>query len=319
VNKTLSKALQIILPLALGIFLIWYTYTSFSEEQLNETKEFFSEAAYGYVFLSVFISFLSHLVRAYRWNLLLEPLGYKPRVTNNFLALSVGYLFNIFIPRSGEVSRALVLDKYEKIPFQKGFGTIISERVVDLILLLLFTGLALSLEYNRLFDYIQNHIPTSLLTKLIIAIALIGISIPLYLFFSKSKINQRIKQFVFGLKEGLFSILKMRRNFEFIILSLCIWILYVLSFYAAFQALPTTAIIPFGIVIISFVVGSFTLTFTHNGFGAYPVAMAAILYVFEISKTVGIAIGWIVWTSNIISLLLIGILSLLILPVYNKI
>ncbi len=318
-NKTLSKALQIILPLALGIFLIWYTFTSFSEEQLKETKAFFSKATYGYVFLSVFISFLSHLVRAYRWNLLLEPMGYKPRIFNNFLALSVGYLFNIFIPRSGEVSRAIVLDKYEKVPFQKGFGTIISERVVDLILLLLFTGLALSLEYDKLFNYIKDYIPVSLFTKILIAIAVIAISIPLYILFSKSKINQRIKKFVFGLKEGFFSILKMRRNAEFIILSLLIWILYVLSFYAAFLALPTTAAIPFGVVIISFVVGSFTLTLTHNGFGAYPVAMAAILYVFEVSKTVGIAIGWIVWTSNILSLLILGIFALLILPIYNKI
>lgn len=318
-NKTLSKALQIILPLALGIFLIWYTFTSFSEEQLKETKAFFSKATYGYVFLSVFISFLSHLVRAYRWNLLLEPMGYKPRIFNNFLALSVGYLFNIFIPRSGEVSRAIVLDKYEKVPFQKGFGTIISERVVDLILLLLFTGLALSLEYDKLFNYIKDYIPASLFTKILIAIAVIAISIPLYILFSKSKINQRIKKFVFGLKEGFFSILKMRRNAEFIILSLLIWILYVLSFYAAFLALPTTATIPFGVVIISFVVGSFTLTLTHNGFGAYPVAMAAILYVFEVSKTVGIAIGWIVWTSNILSLLILGIFALLILPIYNKI
>lgn len=318
-NKTLSKALQIILPLALGIFLIWYTFTSFSEEQLKETKAFFSKATYGYVFLSVFISFLSHLVRAYRWNLLLEPMGYKPRIFNNFLALSVGYLFNIFIPRSGEVSRAIVLDKYEKVPFQKGFGTIISERVVDLILLLLFTGLALSLEYDKLFNYIKDYIPASLFTKILIAIAVIAISIPLYILFSKSKINQRIKKFVFGLKEGFFSILKMRRNAEFIILSLLIWILYVLSFYAAFLALPTTAAIPFGVVIISFVVGSFTLTLTHNGFGAYPVAMAAILYVFEVSKTVGIAIGWIVWTSNILSLLILGIFALSILPIYNKI
>src|SRR5690606_12242717 len=117
--KNISKALQIILPLGLGIFLIWYIFQSFSPEQLSEAKAYFSKADYGYVLLSVFLSLISHITRAYRWGYLLEPMGYRPRLLNNFLAVSVGYLFNIFIPRSGEVSRAVVLDKYEDVPFQK--------------------------------------------------------------------------------------------------------------------------------------------------------------------------------------------------------
>lgn len=302
----------------LGIFLIWYVFQSFSKEQLEETKQYFADANYSWVLLSVFLSFLSHLTRSYRWNLMLEPMGYKPKLMNNFLAISVGYLFNIFIPRSGEVSRAVVLDKYEKVPFQKGFGTIITERVVDLLFLLLFTTTAVLLEYNKLYTFVIEKIPSGIITKIVFGIIIMLLAIPAYLIFSKSKINKKIKSFVFGLKEGIFSILKMKQKASFIFLSFLIWILYVLSFYTAFQSLPATAAAPFGIVIISFVIGSFTLTFTHNGFGAYPAAMAAILFIFGIAKTAGIAIGWIIWTSNIVSLLLIGIFALLVLPLYNK-
>ncbi|HZW77272.1 MAG TPA: lysylphosphatidylglycerol synthase transmembrane domain-containing protein [Flavobacteriaceae bacterium] len=317
-NKNISKALQIILPLGLGIFLIWYIFQSFSPEQLSETKAYFSKADYGYVLLSVFLSLISHITRAYRWGYLLEPMGYRPRLLNNFLAVSVGYLFNIFIPRSGEVSRAVVLDKYEDVPFQKSFGTIIAERVIDLLFLLFFTTVAVVLEYHILYEYILGTIPASLLVKILIAIGAIALAIPLYIIFSKSKINRKIKNFVFGLKEGLFSILRMKRKTGFVLLSLAIWVLYVLSFYAALRSLPDTGVLPIGIVIISFVVGSFTLTFTHNGFGTYPAAMAGILFIFGVAKTAGVAIGWIIWTSNILSLLVIGVVSLMILPAYNR-
>lgn len=302
----------------MGVFLIWYIFKSFSPEQLEETKNYFEKANYAFVLLSILLSALSHLARAYRWGFMLEPMGYKPRLINNFLATSVGYLFNIFIPRSGEVSRAVVLDKYEKVPFQKGFGTIITERVIDLFFLMVFTTIAVLLEFDAVFHYVKQNIPSGTAQKILIIIGLILIAIPAYLIFSKSKINEKIKSFVFGLKEGLFSILKMRNKRRFVFLSLLIWILYVLSFYAAFLSLHTTAAVAFGVVIIAFVVGSFTLTFTHNGFGTYPVAMAAVLLIFEVPKTAGVAIGWIIWTSNILYLALFGIIALLLLPTVNK-
>ena len=88
---------------------------------------------------------------------MLEPLGYKPKLANNFMAVSVAYLMNIFIPKSGEVSRGIVLDKYEKIPFSAGFGTIISERIVDLIFLVVFIGTALVLKFDILSEYLHHQ------------------------------------------------------------------------------------------------------------------------------------------------------------------
>lgn len=232
------------------------------------------------------------------------------------MALSVGYLFNLLIPRSGEVSRAVLLDKYEKIPFQKGFGTIISERVVDLLFLAFFTALALILEYEALSEYILENIPFSALLSLAVAGGILLLGIVLFFRFSNSK--NRIKIFLSGIKEGILSILKMKKKSTFIFQTVLIWVLYIFAFYTVFQALPQTADVPFGIIVIGFVAGGFVITFTNSGFGSYPFAMAAILSIFGIAKTVGIAFGWIVWISNILTTVLIGVISMIFLPFYNK-
>lgn len=204
--------MKIAIPLGLGVFLIWYIYQSFTPTQIAETKKYFADANYGFVLLSVFLSVLSHFSRAYRWSFMLEAIGYKTKIANNFMAVSVAYLMNIFIPKSGEVSRAVILDKYENVPFQKGFGTIISERIVDLLFLLFFTALAFIIKFEILYDYIFEAIPASILYVLAAGILLIIISVPIYIRFSKSNINKRLKDFIIGLKEGVFSILKMKKK-----------------------------------------------------------------------------------------------------------
>lgn len=317
-NKSLSKFLQIAIPLGLGIFLIWYVYNLFTPEQLKQTYRHFEEANYWIVAFSVFLSVLSHLLRAYRWNFMLEPMGYHPRIANNFMAVSVAYLMNIFIPKSGEVSRAVVLSKYEGVPFDKGFGTIITERVIDLFLLLVFTLIALVLQFDALYAYITESIP---LKKILIALGsliLLGSAFLLYLKNSRGSFTMKVKAFVDGLKEGLFSIVKMKKKGLFILYSLIIWGLYIAAFYTATLALEETSDISAGIVIITFVVGSFTFAFTNSGFGTYPAAIMGILLIFGIAKSVGLALGVIVWTSNIISILFFGVLSFILLPLYNR-
>lgn len=317
-NKSLSKFLKIGIPLGLGIFLIWYSYSQFSAEQLEEIKFYFRKADYGFVILAVTFSILSHVSRAYRWNFMLEPLGYKPKLANNFMAIAIAYLMNIFIPKSGEVTRGIVLDKYEKVPFEKGFGTIISERIIDLIFLMAFTILALFLQFDELYNYLGQIIKP---TKILIGIAgliCMGILFLLFLKYSKSKLQQRVKKFFNGLKDGVLSILRMKKKGAFILHTFIIWGLYLLSFYTSTLALDETSGISIGTLIITFVVGSFAFAFTNSGFGSYPFFVAGILAVFGIAETVGTAFGWIVWTSNIASILLMGGLSFLILPFYNK-
>ena len=310
--------MQIAIPLGIGVLLIWYMYSLSTPEQRQQIYIHMKEADYWIVAVSVAFSVISHLIRAYRWNLMLEPMGYKPKLANNFMAVSVAYMLNLFIPKSGEVSRAIIHKKYENIPFDKGFGTIISERVVDLIFLGLFTAAALFLQFDALFNYITGSIPVM---KLLLALAaLLVLAIVFYLFLKRSKgaLAKRIRLFMNGLKEGLFSILRMKRKGHFIWLSLLIWMLYIASFYVATKALPETSSIEAGVIIITFVVGSFTFAFTNSGFGYYPVAIMGILLLFGIAETAGFAFGTIVWTSNIISILFFAVLSMVLLPIYNR-
>ena len=269
-NKSLSKFLQIAIPLALGIFLIWYIYSKFTPEQKEQVFFHFKNANYWVVTLAVLLGVLSHLIRAYRWSFMLEPLGYKPKLLNNFMAVSIAYLMNIFIPKSGEVSRAVVLSKYEKVPFDKGFGTIISERIVDLILLFLFTLIALLMEFDTLYTYLKEIVPVKKIGVALLGLAVLGILFLLFMKYSKSAFSLKIKKLISGLKDGVLSVATMQKKGPFIFHSLMIWALYILSFYTATQALPDTSTISIGTVVITFVVGSFAFAFTNSGFGTYP-------------------------------------------------
>lgn len=310
--------MQVAIPMALGVFLMWYVYAQYTPEQRDEVFSQFKNANYGVVIIAVLMSALSHLLRAYRWNFMLAPLGYRPQLANNFMAVCVAYLMNLFIPKSGEISRAAVLDKYEKVPFEKGFGTIVSERIVDLIFLLIFTLVALFLQFDLLYEYLTNIVPVK---KIGISIGILALLFGLFLLFlkySKGAISNKIKALFTGLKAGIFSILKMEKKGLFILYSLLIWLLYISSFYVSTYALAETTGIDFGIIIITFVVGSFTFAFTNSGFGYYQVAIAGILMVFGVPETVGTALGWIVWGSNIVYILIAGGISFILLPIYNR-
>lgn len=317
-KKDLIKILKIGVPIAFGAFLIWYIYNKFTPLQLQELSGYVKNANYWIVGLSVGLNLISHLARAHRWSFMLEPLGYKPKLANNFMAVSVAYLMNIFIPKSGEVSRGIVLDKYEKIPFSAGFGTIISERIVDLIFLVVFIGTALVLKFDILSEYLFDAIPTTIMYTLLIALTGLAVLAYVFLRFSKSTANSKIKSFLLDLKDGVLSIVTMKKKKLFIGYSFFIWGLYLLSFYVATQALVETSDIGFGTIIIAFVVGSFTFAFTNSGFGTYPAAIAGVLALFNVPFTVGTAFGWIIWTSGIASIIVIGVGSMLFLPVYNK-
>ena len=134
----LSKIASLFVPLLLGFGLIYYQYTTLSVEELNKIKSCFQQADYFYIFLSLFIALLGYWARAYRWKYSLLHLGYQTDFKNDLMSVCVSYFMNLTIPRSGEITRAALLKRYENVPFDKGFGTIVAERIVDLLIFLLF-------------------------------------------------------------------------------------------------------------------------------------------------------------------------------------
>ncbi len=141
-NKKNKKIIFIILPIALGVFLIWYSLSKLTPKDISAIKVSFKTANYWWVVLSLFFGVLSHLSRAYRWQFMLEPLGFKPKLANNIMTVLIAYLVNLIVPRAGEFARATAISKYEKIPFEKAFGTIVSERIADVIMLLSIMSIA---------------------------------------------------------------------------------------------------------------------------------------------------------------------------------
>lgn len=306
------------LPLLLGTFLIIYSYNQYTPEQIATIRGFFHSADYFYILLSLVISTLGCASRAYRWKYSLEHMGYKTNFANNFMAVSIGNLMNMTIPRSGEFSRALILKKYDGIPFDKGFGTIVAERIVDLVILLLLMLLALIVQFDIVEAFILQKIPVGKVIWIVISGTLLLLAFVLVYFYSKSQIILTLKQKISGLKEGMLSILQMERKWPFILHTVFIWATFVMMFYITIFALEDTKSLGFGAVLTSFIVGSIAIAVTSSGFGTYPVLVAKILLFYNIAEPAGTAFGWIVWSSQILLVVLTGALSFLLLPLFNR-
>lgn len=306
------------LPVLLGVFLIIYTYNSFTSEQLEKMKSYFVNANYFFVGISGVLAFLGYILRAYRWRYTLEYIGYPSDFKFNLASISIGYFLNLTIPRSGEVSRAALLTQYKGVPFDKGFGTIIAERIVDFIILILFIFTAIILEFSTLKSFLLENIPVKTLVTLGILGSLSGILGLYLLLYSKIPIILKVKEKISGLSLGIMSVFKMPNKTPFLIQTVLIWFTYILMFYSVIYALEETRIISFGAVIVAFVIGSLTIAFTNGGFGFFPVLIAKILLLYNIPEEAGNAFGWIVWTSQLIVTIIFGGLAFLILPTFTK-
>lgn len=317
-KKQLSKWLSILLPIALGVYLTIYTYHKFSPQQLLEIKGYFKEADYKYIVLALLIAIIGNMSRAFRWKYSLDHLGYPTTFATNYMAINICYLLNLTVPKSGEISRAVILKKYNNIPFDKGFGTIVAERIVDLMVLLVFIFTAFILQFSVVKSFILDKIPVekAWIAGLIVTVG--GLAIVALFRFSKSKWIEKIKLKLAGLREGISTLLYMKNKGWYALHTLFIWSSYVLMFYVTLFALPQTSSITFGAVVTAFVVGSIAIAFTNSGFGSYPFMIAKILALYGISETAGSAFGWIVWSSQMFLVVLLGLLSFLFLPLVNR-
>ncbi len=310
-----SNVLAVIIPLLLGLGLTVYFYNSFSEVQKQQMKNYFVFADYNYVLLSLLLATLGYILRAYRWKYTLEQIDCEPNFKLNFLAVGIGYFVNLTVPRAGEVSRAIILKKYQNQPFDKVFGTIIAERIVDFMILFSFIALALILEFDTLQAFLIENIPLNKLI-LIAAIGFVLAIVGLYFYFySKIPLVLNLKAKIQGLKEGALSVTKIPHKWKFLMYTLLIWLSYVMMFFCSTFALQATSSITLGTVLVAFVIGSLTIAFTNGGFGFFPVLIAKILFLYGIPLEAGTAFGWIIWVSQLLITVVIGVFSFAVLPI----
>ena len=318
-SHNIKKILKTILPIALGIFLVWYWYTSTAPADREKILYYIKEADLFWISLSLLIGLLGHISRAIRWNYLLEPLGYKPKLINNILMIFMAYLANLGIPRTGEILRATALTTYEGVPFEKGFGTIVTERVVDVFMLLVIVTITLLLQTDIIIDFFQQRG-----FNLNAIFLLLGAGILAFFIFivfikkSNSEIALRIKSFTKGLMAGVFSIFKMKRKWAFVFHTLFIWACYIAMMWVIKFTVPETSDLSISEVMVAFVFGAFAMATTNAGVGLFPILVSKALALFGISAVSGDAFGWIMWIAQTLMNVVFGAISFLLLPLLNR-
>jgi uncharacterized protein (TIRG00374 family) len=301
------------------MFFIYLSYQNTTPEDRTNIFKYIKNADYRFVLLSAFFGVLSHISRAVRWQFLLAPLGYRPKTINSVLAVLIGYFSNLGIPRSGELLRATAMDRYENIPFQKGFGTVIAERVVDLVLLVGCILLALALQYDLIVDYLKIENMNFLQMGVGFVLVVIGLILfRKYFLLSSHPLIEKIKQFFQGIWEGMLSIKLMENKGLFIAHTFFIWLMYVLMFWVIKFSIPETVNLGMNAMIPAFVVGGLSISATNGGVGIYPYSVSLVLIAFGISKESSLAFGWIMWTCQTLMIVTFGAMAFFALPLINR-
>jgi len=328
-KKRILSIIQYLFFLLIGLVLLWLV---FRKIDVNEVAAEIRAAKYEWLLLSIILGIFSHIARAIRWNILIRSMGYKTDTPTTFYAVMVGYMANTAFPRLGEVTRCGVLAKKKGIPFNALFGTVISERVFDMIVLLLIIIAVILLQLGMLREFVNKYI-ISYLTgianrdNLILAIILLigAIVLPLVLFriffnrIRKLHIYNKVRDFLRGLLDGVTTILRIEHKWLFLGLTLVIWTLYTLMTYTAFFALESTSGLSFFDAITVMSLGSLGMVApVPGGIGAYQFIVKAILTeIYLIPSEPAVSFSIILWAAQSFMILALGALSYYIL-VFKK-
>ncbi len=339
-KKSITKIFQLILFLGIGVFFIWLSVKDLSSEDMQIIKEsartIMSPQPFMLVILSIVVMALGHYFRGLRSVMLINPLGYKLRKSTAFYAVMVSYLANLAFPRLGEVLRCSFLQRYDHVPFQKSLGTIVTERVIDLIIWIVLMILAIALNTSVLSELVVDHstgetmgvwinhkFQSMIQNYTLIGIGLVALVIGLVLYFTrqqwmKIKFFAKLGNLAKGVWQGLISIKDLENPILFVVYTLLIWTTYFLGAFILFFAfdflsglgfLPALSILAFGT--IGFMVA-------QGGLGAYPLLVAGIFVIYGVDYTQGLAAAWIGWSAQTVMILVVGFASLVLAALLNK-
>lgn len=295
----MKKIIQYSVSLVLACLLLWYVFKGIDLAALWEK---FAIANYWWVAVAGLMSLTANSIRSFRWKLMLQPLGYSPSVYRTTLAVNIGYVVNLLLPRAGEFARCGSLQRLEDVPFEKSFGAVVAERLIDVVVLALLIGLNLLLEFDRIslffFELIGDKLKN---TPLLISIAAMGVLLTVALFFlfkkNKAKIEQlpfyqKISSIILGLWGGFTSVRNLKNPMAFLAATASIWILYFFMTYALCFALPeTSSLSPLAILTI-LVMGTIGMaTPTVGGIGSYHFFVGKIVVLYGLSQQAGITLA----------------------------
>lgn len=329
-HKRLFSILQFCIFFGLGIFLVWWSINKMDDKSWEDCKTAMKSARYLLLIPVFLIMLLSHISRAIRWKILMAPMGYNPRFINTFCAVMVGYLANLAFPRLGEVLKCTILGKYEKVPSDKLIGTILVERAVDVVSLIIVFFIAVISQADIIGAYAKQTINDKFLTgtkeyffiKLLILLAVIIFIYFLLKFlfrrFGHTVLINKIRNIITGIGIGLSTIKILKNKWAFIFHSVLIWSCYAAGTYIGFFAIKETSMLPFAAAFPVLAFASIGMILTPGGIGAYPLFIMQVMALYNIEEGFGFANGTIQWAAQFLIILFVGFIALLILPIYNK-
>lgn len=331
-GKRWKEIFKIILFLSLGIGVAVIFWIRMSEQDKTDFLKAVGQARYEWLAVSFFMGLLSHWVRAWRWKQLLEVFSYKPKMYNLFFAVMNMYFFNMLVPRLGEITRCGLLRQYEGVPMEKSLGSVVAERAVDLLFLLLIMGLAALVQlehFNELINGLKaqggSETSEAATPWLFITVACLFLLIALAAFLFRKhaiiqKLLQKVHNLLLGFWDGLKAVFRLKRPGLFLLQSAIIWALYFGMSWVCFLALPEIPAnwkIPLSIM----AAGSIAIIVVPGGIGAFPVIVAAVLalpHLGAVPESKGLALGWIIWGAQTLVVLIAGALSIMLVPVFNR-
>jgi uncharacterized protein (TIRG00374 family) len=329
-NKHLRTILQYLFFLGLGVFLAWWSIKDLTAENKSQIKDALKTAKYWLLIPVFAILFSSHFTRALRWRLLIQSLGYKASKTNTFFAVLIGYLTNQAVPRLGEVVKCTMLARYEKIPADKLIGTIILERIIDAITLLVIFAITLIIQphlYSQLIDaffHSPKNKEDKKMAAWIIGMVILGIIlliIGLWMIIKKKNFKDLVvlfKKIGRSIWQGIGAIKHLKKRKQFIVLTVILWTLYLSGGYIGFMALKETH--EYGIreafTVLS--AGSIGMIATPGGIGAYAYLLQQTMILYGLNKGIALAFGWILWLAQTTVILIGGLISFVAMPWFNK-
>lgn len=327
-KKKLLNVLKYAVFLGIGIFLTWWQLGKMTPSQKIQFYQSLLHVHYIYILPVFILTVFSHISRAVRWKILIEPMGYHPKTSNTFYAVMCGYLTNTFLPRAGEILRCTLLGKYENIPVTKLFGTILVERVFDLFCYAIFLTITFLIQINLVSSFIREKISKigNVKGRISSAYYLVGLLLFVLVIFlvvkwivKKYKHHQliiKLKGYHLGLKEGFSAILHLKKRKKFIAHSLFIWACYLFEVYIGFSALDATAGLGIGAAFSVLSLATLALIVSPGGLGAFPIAVQQVLLIYNVDN---ISFGWLMWGVTTVIILVVGTISFGLLIYQNRI
>lgn len=330
-KKSVITILQYLFFIGLAGFFMWLSLRSVEGKDWDDLQDALARANYWLLAPVLGLLLLSNFLRALRWQQLIEPLGYRPSLSNTFLALLIGYFVNQGVPRLGEVLRCTLLTRYEKIPAEKLVGTIVAERAFDVVCLMVVFIFTLIFQYDIIYSLISSGFfsiatnsqqSVSPVKKYILWGLLIAVFAFVIYFIVKKGVRpllNRLKNIFSGIWMGLISSRRLKNKHLFFTYTISIWLLYWASTYMGFMVLAETRHLTPVDALTILVTGSVAMIVSPGGAGAYPLFIQKTVLLYGIAaKPIGIAFGWLMWFGQFITYILCGIVGFILLPYFNK-